>query len=59
MLLEFALGPVWVWIFINEVPSGWTILGGTVVILSVTIRAGLEIREAGARLRRGRPSPMM
>ncbi len=59
MLLEFALGPIWVWIFINEVPGRWTILGGTVVILSVTIRAGLEVREAGARLRRGRPSPMM
>ena len=35
MLLEFALGPVWVWLFINEVPTQWTIIGGLIVILSV------------------------
>jgi drug/metabolite transporter (DMT)-like permease len=58
MLLEFALGPVWVWIFINEVPSGHTIAGGSVVILAVTGHALFELRRSTARLRRGRPSPM-
>ncbi len=58
MLLEFALGPVWVWIFVNEVPTGMTIVGGTVVILAVTARALFELQASKARLRRGRPSPM-
>ena len=59
MLLEFALGPLWVWLFVNEVPGRWTILGGSVVILAVTARAALEMRHAGPRLKRGRPSPLM
>lgn len=58
MLLEFALGPVWVWIFINEVPTEWTILGGAVVILAVILRALFQLRSDVARLRRGRNSPV-
>jgi drug/metabolite transporter (DMT)-like permease len=57
MLLEFSLGPVWVWLFAAEVPSEWTILGGLLVIAAVALRAGLELRGTGRRLRRGRPSP--
>ena len=58
MLLEFALGPIWVWIFINEVPTRWTILGGTVVILAVILRALFQLQTDVARLRRGRNSPV-
>lgn len=58
MLLEFALGPVWVWIFVGEVPTEWTVAGGAVVILAVLVRAGVELRLARPHLRRGRPSPM-
>lgn len=59
MLLEFSLGPVWVWLFVGEVPSDWTIVGGLLVIAAVALRAGLELRATGRRrrLRRGRPSP--
>ncbi len=38
MLLEFALGPIWVWLFVNEVPSRWTLLGGALVIVAVFLR---------------------
>ncbi|MEM9043119.1 MAG: DMT family transporter [Pseudomonadota bacterium] len=58
MLLEFALGPIWVWIFINEVPTEWTILGGSIVILAVILRALFQLRTDVARLRRGRNSPV-
>ena len=58
MLLEFALGPVWVWIFINEVPTEWTIVGGMIVILAVVLRALFQLRTDVARLRRGRNSPV-
>lgn len=58
MLLEFALGPIWVWIFINEVPTEWTILGGAIVILAVILRALFQLRTDVAKLRRGRNSPV-
>ncbi len=58
MLLEFALGPIWVWIFINEVPTEWTIIGGGIVILSVVLRALFQLRRDFTKLRRGRNSPI-
>jgi len=43
MLLEFALGPVWVWLFIGETPSFATLLGGSLIILAVALRAIFEL----------------
>ena len=43
MLLEFALGPVWVWLVVNEQPSRWTIIGGMLIILAVAVRAVVEL----------------
>ena len=43
MLIEFALGPVWVWLFVDEVPHRWTLIGGSVIIASVAVRAILEM----------------
>lgn len=43
MLLEFALGPIWVWLVINEQPSRWTIIGGILIILAVAVRAIIEL----------------
>ena len=43
MLIEFALGPVWVWWFIGETPNRWTLVGGSVIITSVAVRAILEL----------------
>jgi len=57
MLLEFSLGPVWVWLFVGEQPTEWTIIGGLLVISAVALRAGIELRGSGRRFRRGRPSP--
>ena len=45
MLLEFTLGPIWVWIFVNEVPTIWTLVGGSIVILSVFVKSVLELRN--------------
>ncbi len=46
MLLEFALGPVWVWLFVAEVPSQATLLGGILVIASVAVHAFIELRRS-------------
>ena len=43
MLLEFALGPLWVWMFIGETPTLWTVLGGCLIILAVALRAIFEL----------------
>ena len=43
MLLEFSLGPLWVWLFIGETPSLWTLLGGGLIIVAVALRAIFEL----------------
>jgi len=35
LLIEFILGPAWVWIFINEQPSVTTLTGGAIVLAAV------------------------
>ncbi len=44
MLIEFALGPVWVWLFVDEVPALWTIVGGIMIMGAVAARALWQIR---------------
>jgi drug/metabolite transporter (DMT)-like permease len=46
MLLEFTLNPLWVWLFLSEIPAKTTLLGGIVIILSVGVLASTEIRAA-------------
>ena len=55
MLLEFALSPLWVWLFIGETPTQLALAGGLIVISSVAIRSLVEMR-ASRRLKRGRPT---
>ena len=45
MLLEFALGPFWVWIFLNETISQETLYGGIIVMVSVAVYSFLEIKN--------------
>jgi drug/metabolite transporter (DMT)-like permease len=37
-VIEPVLNPVWVWLLVGEVPSGWTLLGGAIVLGAVTAR---------------------
>ncbi len=57
MLLEFALGPVWVWLFVAEVPSQATLLGGILVIASVAVHAFIELRRSRRPVRPGGVPP--
>jgi len=45
MLLEFSLGPFWVWIFLNETLSQETFYGGIIVMVSVVAYRLLEIKN--------------
>ena len=46
LLIESLLGPVWVWVFLNESMSFIEILGGTFVLLSVASQALLQNRQS-------------
>ncbi len=45
-LLETIIGPFWVWIVINEQPSIETIIGGTVIILTIAIHSFLKLKNS-------------
>ncbi len=51
-LLEAVLGPIWVWLFMDEIPSTHALLGGLVVLGAVTI---LTVATARANGRMARP----
>lgn len=59
MLLEFALGPLWVWLIIAERPGPGTLIGGSVVIAAVTLRALGELGAARRSSRRPVPPRAM
>ncbi|RWP38577.1 MAG: DMT family transporter [Mesorhizobium sp.] len=57
---EPILGPIWVWLIHSEVPSGRTILGGTVVVTALLVHIGLEFKRQTRPVRpgvTGMPSP--
>jgi drug/metabolite transporter (DMT)-like permease len=45
-VVEPLLNPIWVLIFLNERPGSWAIIGGTVVILSITIRSLITLKKS-------------
>lgn len=46
LLIEPALNPVWTWVFREEHPGMWTIVGGTVILTATALRAVNEARQA-------------
>lgn len=52
VLVEFILGPVWVWLIFAEEPGKNTLLGGALVIAAVAARA-----ISGIRIKRQIPGP--
>ena len=45
-LLETIIGPIWVWLFINEQPTLETIQGGSIIILTIAIHSFLKIKNS-------------
>jgi drug/metabolite transporter (DMT)-like permease len=35
MLTEAVFGPLWAWLFINEIPPSSILLGGAIIIFSI------------------------
>ena len=44
-ILETILGPIWVWMVINEQPSLKTIIGGIIIIIIIITHTFFELRE--------------
>ena len=44
-LLETILGPLWVWLIIKEQPSIETIIGGTIIVVTIGIHSALAIKK--------------
>ncbi len=44
-LLETILGPLWVWLVIREQPSIETIIGGTIIIVTIAIHSTLALKK--------------
>jgi drug/metabolite transporter (DMT)-like permease len=58
--LEPVLGPIWVWLVHNEVPSARTIVGGAVVFVALMVHLMFEFRRQQRPARAGTigiPSP--
>jgi DME family drug/metabolite transporter len=52
-LTELALAPIWVWLALGEVPSGYTLIGGAIIVTAIVFHA-----LSGTRRRRT-PLPMV
>ena len=46
LFIEFALGPFWVWIFVNEEPAGSTLLGGFIILFSLLTKTSVDYFKA-------------
>jgi len=44
-LLETIIGPIWVWLIINEKPSIETLQGGVIIILTIAIHSFLKLKK--------------
>ncbi len=54
MLFEFALGPFWVFIFLNEKVSTNTLYGGLLVMICVFFYSLFEILSSNKKIKKGR-----
>ncbi|MAC83293.1 MAG: EamA family transporter [Arcobacter sp.] len=45
MLIETIIAPIWVWIFLNEIPSIYTFIGGSIIIFTLIINSIYTIKR--------------
>ena len=38
MLVETLLGPIWVWLFLNEIPPMSVFIGGGIIMVAVVLK---------------------
>ena len=45
MIIETIMAPIWVWIFLNEVPSSCTFIGGSIIIVTLIINSIYTLKK--------------
>lgn len=45
LLLEPVLNPVWAWLVHGEMPTGWALLGGAIIMAATTVRTIWGVRD--------------
>jgi drug/metabolite transporter (DMT)-like permease len=49
MLLESVLGPIWVWLALDEAPGSYTLAGGALVLLTLAANAAWAMKRNRSR----------
>jgi DME family drug/metabolite transporter len=44
LLLEPVLNPVWAWLVHGEMPTGWALIGGAIIMVATTVRTLWDVR---------------
>ena len=50
MIIETIMAPIWVWIFLKEIPSSYTFIGGSIILLTLIINALYNLRKKEIQL---------
>ena len=45
-LLETIIGPIWVWLIINEQPTPETMVGGAIIVLTIATHSFLKLKKS-------------
>lgn len=45
MLIETIMAPIWVWIFLNEIPTIYTFIGGSIIIITLIINSLYTLKK--------------
>ena len=45
MLIETIMAPIWVWIFLNEIPSSNTFIGGSIIVATLIVNSLYTLKK--------------
>jgi drug/metabolite transporter (DMT)-like permease len=49
MLLESIIGPFWVWLVLREHPGNQTLIGGSLVLITLSVHSFIAMRSSAKR----------
>ncbi len=45
MIIETIMAPIWVWIFLDEIPSSYTFIGGSLIIITLIVNSLYTLKK--------------
>ena len=45
MIIETIMAPVWVWLFLNEIPSSNTFIGGSIILATLILNSIYTLKK--------------